>query len=177
MQMHLFFFIFDKVLDKLRFYAYFLALTCRFISSLQAKTLRKLIQQTFKQVANLNDEQCILKFLEILAPIHRYDKECFKCALGVGFFSILPPLFCCVRLPPHGGIWSCMCPRCGIWFVGACSLYSFYIRPYCRRGTRVLPLALISAGHTRFITMVATNKELFRKQICHLFISQRNVLR
>uniref|UniRef100_A0A671WKT8 non-specific protein-tyrosine kinase n=1 Tax=Sparus aurata TaxID=8175 RepID=A0A671WKT8_SPAAU len=47
-----------------------------------AKTLRKLIQQTFKQVANLNDEQCILKFLEILAPIYRYDKECFKCALG-----------------------------------------------------------------------------------------------
>uniref|UniRef100_A0A8D0CPU9 non-specific protein-tyrosine kinase n=1 Tax=Sander lucioperca TaxID=283035 RepID=A0A8D0CPU9_SANLU len=52
------------------------------LSSLQAKTLRKLIQQTFKQVANLNDEQCILKFLEILAPIYRYDKECFKCALG-----------------------------------------------------------------------------------------------
>lgn len=50
----------------------------------QAKTLRKLIQQTFKQVANLNDEQCILKFLEILAPIYRYDKEFFKCALGVG---------------------------------------------------------------------------------------------
>uniref|UniRef100_A0A3Q3FGA6 non-specific protein-tyrosine kinase n=1 Tax=Kryptolebias marmoratus TaxID=37003 RepID=A0A3Q3FGA6_KRYMA len=50
--------------------------------SLQAKTLRKLIQQTFKQVANLNDEQCILKFLEILAPIYRYDKEFFKCALG-----------------------------------------------------------------------------------------------
>uniref|UniRef100_A0A4W6DUM2 non-specific protein-tyrosine kinase n=1 Tax=Lates calcarifer TaxID=8187 RepID=A0A4W6DUM2_LATCA len=49
---------------------------------LYAKTLRKLIQQTFKQVANLNDEQCILKFLEILAPIYRYDKECFKCALG-----------------------------------------------------------------------------------------------
>uniref|UniRef100_A0A3B4YZ77 Focal adhesion kinase 1 n=1 Tax=Stegastes partitus TaxID=144197 RepID=A0A3B4YZ77_9TELE len=49
---------------------------------LQAKTLRKLIQQTFKQVANLNDEQCILKFLEVLAPIYRYDKECFKCALG-----------------------------------------------------------------------------------------------
>ncbi|XP_019719144.1 focal adhesion kinase 1-like isoform X8 [Hippocampus comes] len=52
------------------------------LDSVKAKTLRKLIQQTFKQVANLNDEQCILKFLEILAPIHRYDKECFKCALG-----------------------------------------------------------------------------------------------
>ncbi|CAJ1084109.1 protein tyrosine kinase 2aa isoform X3 [Xyrichtys novacula] len=52
------------------------------MDSVKAKTLRKLIQQTFKQVANLNDEQCILKFLEILAPIYRYDKECFKCALG-----------------------------------------------------------------------------------------------
>ncbi|XP_061670524.1 focal adhesion kinase 1-like isoform X2 [Syngnathoides biaculeatus] len=52
------------------------------LDSVKAKTLRKLIQQTFKQVANFNDEECILKFLEILAPIHRYDKECFKCALG-----------------------------------------------------------------------------------------------
>nr|XP_019957551.1 PREDICTED: focal adhesion kinase 1 isoform X4 [Paralichthys olivaceus] len=52
------------------------------LDSVKAKTLRKLIQQTFKQVANLNDEQCILKFLEILAPVYRYDKECFKCALG-----------------------------------------------------------------------------------------------
>nr|XP_014269377.1 focal adhesion kinase 1 isoform X5 [Maylandia zebra] len=52
------------------------------LDSVKAKTLRKLIQQTFKQVANLNDEQCILKFLEILAPIYRYDKEFFKCALG-----------------------------------------------------------------------------------------------
>ncbi|XP_056255688.1 protein tyrosine kinase 2aa isoform X8 [Seriola aureovittata] len=52
------------------------------LDSVKAKSLRKLIQQTFKQVANLNDEQCILKFLEILVPIYRYDKECFKCALG-----------------------------------------------------------------------------------------------
>uniref|UniRef100_A0A8C4EUM7 Protein kinase domain-containing protein n=1 Tax=Dicentrarchus labrax TaxID=13489 RepID=A0A8C4EUM7_DICLA len=69
----------------------FLSRSLPSLSSLQAKTLRKLIQQTFKQVANLNDEQCILKFLEILAAIYRYDKECFKCALGVGFFhSCLP---------------------------------------------------------------------------------------
>ncbi|XP_070702792.1 protein tyrosine kinase 2aa isoform X2 [Pempheris klunzingeri] len=52
------------------------------LDSVKAKTLRKLIQQTFKQVANLDDEQCIVKFLEVLAPIYRYDKECFKCALG-----------------------------------------------------------------------------------------------
>lgn len=79
----------DYIFNKVKFQLWFSSLL-----SLQAKTLRKLIQQTFKQVANLNDEQCILKFLEILAPIYRYDKECFKCALGVGFLSSLPPLYC-----------------------------------------------------------------------------------
>uniref|UniRef100_A0A3Q3J101 Focal adhesion kinase 1 n=1 Tax=Monopterus albus TaxID=43700 RepID=A0A3Q3J101_MONAL len=52
------------------------------LDSLKAKTLRKQIQQTFKQFANLNDEQSIHKFFEILTPIYRFDKECFKCALG-----------------------------------------------------------------------------------------------
>ncbi|XP_028436395.1 focal adhesion kinase 1 isoform X1 [Perca flavescens] len=52
------------------------------LDSLKAKTLRKQIQQTFKQFANLNDEQSIHKFFEILSPIYRFDKECFKCALG-----------------------------------------------------------------------------------------------
>ncbi|XP_073728323.1 focal adhesion kinase 1 isoform X5 [Misgurnus anguillicaudatus] len=52
------------------------------VDSVKAKSLRKLIQQTFKQFANLNDEQCILGFFEILSPIYRFDKECFKCALG-----------------------------------------------------------------------------------------------
>uniref|UniRef100_A0A668AD97 Focal adhesion kinase 1 n=1 Tax=Myripristis murdjan TaxID=586833 RepID=A0A668AD97_9TELE len=52
------------------------------LSLCQAKTLRKQIQQTFKQFANLNDEQSIHKFFEILSPIYRFDKECFKCALG-----------------------------------------------------------------------------------------------
>ncbi|XP_070976895.1 focal adhesion kinase 1-like [Oncorhynchus clarkii lewisi] len=52
------------------------------LDSVKAKPLRKLIQQTFKQFANLNDEQSILKFFEILSPIYRFDKECFKCALG-----------------------------------------------------------------------------------------------
>lgn len=53
------------------------------VLSFQAKSLRKFIQQTFKQFANMNDEQCILNFFEILSPIYRFDKECFKCALGV----------------------------------------------------------------------------------------------
>ncbi|XP_057193853.1 focal adhesion kinase 1-like [Triplophysa rosa] len=48
----------------------------------QAKALRKQIQQTFKQFANLNDEQSILTFLEILTSVYRFDKECFRCALG-----------------------------------------------------------------------------------------------
>uniref|UniRef100_A0A8C8A0N3 non-specific protein-tyrosine kinase n=1 Tax=Oryzias sinensis TaxID=183150 RepID=A0A8C8A0N3_9TELE len=52
------------------------------LDSLKAKSLRKQIQQTFKQFANLNDEQSILKFFEIITPIYRFDKECFKCALG-----------------------------------------------------------------------------------------------
>ncbi|XP_062386199.1 protein tyrosine kinase 2aa isoform X1 [Sardina pilchardus] len=52
------------------------------LDSVKAKALRKLIQQTFKQFANMNDEQSILKFFEILAPVYRFDKECFKCALG-----------------------------------------------------------------------------------------------
>ncbi|XP_030214220.1 focal adhesion kinase 1 isoform X4 [Gadus morhua] len=52
------------------------------LESLKAKTLRKQIQQTFKQFANLNDEQSIHMFFEILSPIYRFDKECFKCALG-----------------------------------------------------------------------------------------------
>ncbi|MFT7816101.1 focal adhesion kinase 1-like isoform X8 [Arapaima gigas] len=52
------------------------------LESVKPKTLRKSIQQTFKQFATLNEEQSILKFFEILSPIYRYDKECFKCALG-----------------------------------------------------------------------------------------------
>ncbi|KAM3929294.1 focal adhesion kinase 1 isoform 7-T7 [Leptodactylus fuscus] len=52
------------------------------LDSVKAKTLRKLIQQTFRQFANLNREESILKFFEILSPVYRYDKECFKCALG-----------------------------------------------------------------------------------------------
>ncbi|XP_050000934.1 focal adhesion kinase 1 isoform X3 [Alexandromys fortis] len=52
------------------------------LDSVKAKTLRKLIQQTFRQFANLNREESIMKFFEILSPVYRFDKECFKCALG-----------------------------------------------------------------------------------------------
>ncbi|XP_069778425.1 focal adhesion kinase 1 isoform X3 [Narcine bancroftii] len=53
------------------------------LDSVKAKTLRKLIQQSFRQFANLNEEQSVLKFFEILSPVYRFDKECFKCALGL----------------------------------------------------------------------------------------------
>uniref|UniRef100_A0A8C5WU46 Focal adhesion kinase 1 n=1 Tax=Laticauda laticaudata TaxID=8630 RepID=A0A8C5WU46_LATLA len=53
------------------------------LDSVKAKNLRKMIQQTFRQFANLNREESILKFFEILSPVYRFDKECFKCALGV----------------------------------------------------------------------------------------------
>ncbi|XP_058034277.1 focal adhesion kinase 1 isoform X2 [Ahaetulla prasina] len=52
------------------------------LDSVKAKNLRKMIQQTFRQFANLNREESILKFFEILSPVYRFDKECFKCALG-----------------------------------------------------------------------------------------------
>uniref|UniRef100_A0A8C5N901 Focal adhesion kinase 1 n=1 Tax=Gouania willdenowi TaxID=441366 RepID=A0A8C5N901_GOUWI len=55
------------------------------LDSLKPKALRKQIQQTFKQFANLNDEQSIHKFFEILSPIYCFDKECFKCALGLSW--------------------------------------------------------------------------------------------
>lgn len=67
-----------------------------FLPLCQAKTLRKQIQQTFKQFANLNDEQSIHKFFEILSPIYRFDKECFKCALGVRQHSIYRDKRCCI---------------------------------------------------------------------------------
>ncbi|VFV47794.1 focal adhesion kinase 1 [Lynx pardinus] len=57
------------------------------LDSVKAKTLRKLIQQTFRQFANLNREESILKFFEILSPVYRFDKECFKCALGPAFLA------------------------------------------------------------------------------------------
>ncbi|XP_043543745.1 protein tyrosine kinase 2aa isoform X13 [Chiloscyllium plagiosum] len=52
------------------------------VESVKAKTLRKLIQQSFRQFANLDEVQSVLKFFEILSPVYRFDKECFKCALG-----------------------------------------------------------------------------------------------
>ncbi|XP_071808056.1 focal adhesion kinase 1-like isoform X2 [Asterias amurensis] len=55
------------------------------IDNTKPKNLRKLILQYFKQFANLNEEQCVFKFFDVLSKIHRFDHEKFKCALGTGW--------------------------------------------------------------------------------------------
>ncbi|XP_041484062.1 focal adhesion kinase 1-like isoform X3 [Lytechinus variegatus] len=55
------------------------------IDNTKPKNLRKLILQYFKQFANLNEEQCVFKFFEVLTTVHRFDHEKFKCALGTGW--------------------------------------------------------------------------------------------
>ena len=50
---------------------------------LQSKTLRKLIQQTFKQFAPLSEEECVFKFFETLMLVWKFQEERYKCALGV----------------------------------------------------------------------------------------------
>ncbi|XP_072026060.1 focal adhesion kinase 1-like isoform X2 [Amphiura filiformis] len=55
------------------------------IDNTKPKNLRKLILQYFKQFANLNEEQCVFKFFDVLMTINRFDHEKFKCALGTGW--------------------------------------------------------------------------------------------
>ncbi|XP_072170452.1 focal adhesion kinase 1-like isoform X2 [Diadema setosum] len=55
------------------------------IDNTKPKNLRKLILQYFRQFANLNEEQCVFKFFEVLSSVHRFDHEKFKCALGTGW--------------------------------------------------------------------------------------------
>jgi len=49
----------------------------------QSKSLRKMVQQSFKQFAQWPLEDCVLKFYEKLSTIWRFDIERFPCALGV----------------------------------------------------------------------------------------------
>ena len=50
---------------------------------LQAKVLRKLVQQTFKEYANLSVEECVFQFFEVLEKVWKFDEESFSCTLGV----------------------------------------------------------------------------------------------
>lgn len=56
------------------------------LENIKTKTLRKLIQQQFKKVAQLSEKECMFKFLELLKSVYRYDHETFKCSLGVSYF-------------------------------------------------------------------------------------------
>ena len=49
----------------------------------QLKSLRRLIQQTFKQFAVLSEKDCVFRFFETLSKVWRFDQEQLKCALGV----------------------------------------------------------------------------------------------
>ncbi|XP_023933650.1 focal adhesion kinase 1 isoform X1 [Lingula anatina] len=52
------------------------------LDSMKPKTLRKAIQQNFKQYAPLSEEECIFTFFETLFTVHKFNQERFKCALG-----------------------------------------------------------------------------------------------
>lgn len=59
-----------------------------FFSSLlliQAKPLRKMIQQTFQQYAALKEDDCMIKFFETLRDFISYDEEVFPCELVVSY--------------------------------------------------------------------------------------------
>ena len=53
------------------------------ITSVKPKNLKKMIQQHFKKCAVLAESACMLKFLDLLRSVYRYDRERFSCDLGV----------------------------------------------------------------------------------------------
>ncbi|XP_041832020.1 protein tyrosine kinase 2 beta, b [Melanotaenia boesemani] len=55
------------------------------INSMKSRPLRKLIQQTFQQYATLQEDECMIKFLETLKEFIRYDEEAFPCELVQGW--------------------------------------------------------------------------------------------
>uniref|UniRef100_A0A3B3T0V7 non-specific protein-tyrosine kinase n=1 Tax=Paramormyrops kingsleyae TaxID=1676925 RepID=A0A3B3T0V7_9TELE len=55
------------------------------INSMKPKQLRKSIQQTFQKYATLKEEDCILKFFEILSSFSNFDEEVYPCELVQGW--------------------------------------------------------------------------------------------
>lgn len=53
------------------------------IATTKQKTLRKLIQHNFKKYMHLTDKECMLSFFDVVKTVFRFDREKFKCALGV----------------------------------------------------------------------------------------------
>ncbi|XP_059841419.1 protein-tyrosine kinase 2-beta isoform X2 [Hypanus sabinus] len=53
--------------------------------SMKVKHLRKLIQQTFQQFAQLKEDECIQQFFQILHTVTDFEQEHFACELGQGW--------------------------------------------------------------------------------------------
>ena len=63
---------------------------------MQPKALRKLIQNTFRQYAQLSESECVYKFFETLFTVTNFNQERFKCALGVSCVCVC--VCVCVRV-------------------------------------------------------------------------------
>lgn len=55
------------------------------IDSMKPKAMRKLIQNNFRQYAQLSESECVYKFFETLFTVTNFNQERFKCALGSGW--------------------------------------------------------------------------------------------
>ncbi|GFS03507.1 focal adhesion kinase 1 [Elysia marginata] len=55
------------------------------IDSMKPKALRKLIQQQFRNYAQLTESECVFKFFETLFTVYNFNHERFRCALGSGW--------------------------------------------------------------------------------------------
>ncbi|KAK3091583.1 hypothetical protein FSP39_020953 [Pinctada imbricata] len=50
--------------------------------TMKSRNLRKLIQNNFKQYAQLMEHECVYKFFDTLSSVSKFQQESFKCALG-----------------------------------------------------------------------------------------------
>ncbi|XP_030628021.1 protein tyrosine kinase 2 beta, b [Chanos chanos] len=57
----------------------------RLMDSMKSKHLRKLIQQTFQQYANLKEEECMIKFFQAFGEFFSFDEEVYPCELVQGW--------------------------------------------------------------------------------------------
>ncbi|XP_076129038.1 protein tyrosine kinase 2 beta, b [Alosa pseudoharengus] len=55
------------------------------IDGMKSRQLRKLIQQTFQQYANLKEEECMIRFFQTFGEFFSFDKEVYPCELVQGW--------------------------------------------------------------------------------------------
>lgn len=53
------------------------------LESTKPKNLRKMIQQQYKKLSQTPEKECVLQFLNLVWSFYKYDKEQFKCSIGV----------------------------------------------------------------------------------------------